>query len=61
MASNAALRAWADMARTLDVQTIAPQHGALFRGEMVGRFYDWVSQLECGVDLMVSNYRVPAR
>jgi flavorubredoxin len=62
MASNRALRAWADMVRTLDVQMIAPQHGALFRGEaMVQRLLDWLSGLECGIDLMADSFRVPTR
>ncbi|MBX3252002.1 MAG: FprA family A-type flavoprotein [Myxococcales bacterium] len=62
MASNRALRAWADMVRELDVAMIAPQHGALFRGEaMVQRFLDWISHLECGVDVMGHSYRVPPR
>lgn len=61
MASSSMLRAWADMVRGLDVEIIAPQHGALFRGkEMVGRFVDWCAQLECGIDLMASQLRVPA-
>lgn len=61
MASAKALRAWVTMVRTLDVELIAPQHGALFRGkELVGRFLDWCESLECGVDLMPAAYRVPA-
>jgi flavorubredoxin len=61
MASNAVLRAWVAMVRTLDVETIAPQHGALFRGrEMVGRFLSWCEGLACGADLMQDLYRVPA-
>ncbi|HJL15934.1 MAG TPA: MBL fold metallo-hydrolase [Sandaracinaceae bacterium LLY-WYZ-13_1] len=62
MASNRAMRLWADMVRELDVQIIAPQHGAFFRGpEMVGRFIDWCAGLECGVDLMGEVFRVPGR
>lgn len=62
MASRAALRAWVRMARELDVEVIAPQHGAYLRGpEMVGRFYDWLESLECGVDLMADAYRLPVR
>lgn len=53
MASRRALQAWTRRARALDVEILAPQHGALFRGkELVGRFYDWADQLECGVDLL---------
>lgn len=39
MASNRAMRAWADMVRGLDIEIIAPQHGAYFQGrKMVTRF-----------------------
>lgn len=60
MQSNRALRAWTKMARSLDVEIIAPQHGQLFRGkEMVHRFYDWCDTLECGIDVMEGVYKVP--
>jgi flavorubredoxin len=60
MASGAVLSAWAAMVRTLDVEVIAPQHGACFRGrELVRRFVDWCDGLECGIDLMLDGYRVP--
>jgi flavorubredoxin len=62
LASRKAIRAWVGMVRTLDVETIAPQHGALFRGrEVSGRFLDWLSGLECGVDLIPERYLVPER
>ena len=52
MASNRVLRAWADMVRGLDIEMIAPQHGAYFRGkEMVGQFRAWCAGLPAGVDL----------
>ena len=61
MAANRAMKAWAAMARTLDIEIIAPQHGALFRGkEQVNRFIDWCDGLACGVDL-IDGYRVPGR
>lgn len=60
MANNRAMRLWADMARTLDIECIAPQHGALFRGkDMAKRFIDWAGALECGTDVL-DTYRVPA-
>lgn len=60
MGSNAAMRAWARMARTLDIEIIAPQHGAYFAGKsMVARFIDWVEGLKCGIDLMEGIYKVP--
>lgn len=61
MSSNKAMRAWAAMARTLDIDVIAPQHGAFFRGPaMVQRFIDWCETLQCGVDLLPDVFRVPA-
>ena len=61
MQSNRALRAWARMARTLDVEIIAPQHGLLFRGkQMVNTFYEWCEQLACGIDVMETIYQVPS-
>lgn len=61
MVSNRALRAWARMVRTLDIETIAPQHGAMFVGKaMATRFIDWCESLECGIDVMEDVFRVPA-
>ena len=60
MVSNKVLRLWASMVRGLDIQMIAPQHGAPMVGAAVGEFIDWVEQLECGIDLFgAANYRVP--
>ncbi|MBK7861252.1 MAG: MBL fold metallo-hydrolase [Archangiaceae bacterium] len=57
MASNRAMRRWATMASKLDIEVIAPQHGALFRGKpMVKRFIEWCAALECGSDLIDQFY-----
>lgn len=62
MSGNRAMRAWARMARTLDIECIAPQHGAVFRGrELVKRFIDWAEELQCGVDLLPEAWKVPTR
>ena len=59
MASNKALRYWADMVRGLDIEMIAPQHGAFFRGkEMVHQFVDWCAGLPAGIDLL-PPFRIP--
>ena len=59
MAGNKALRAWVAMVRQLDIETIAPQHGAVFRGKpMVARFLDWCDGLEVGLDLL-QPYQLP--
>ena len=53
MASRRAMRVWVRSARQLDIETIAPQHGALFRGkELVNRFLEWSDGLACGSDLL---------
>ena len=61
MASNKVCRLWADMVRKMDVEMIVPQHGRPFVGRaMINAFLDWISQLECGMDLMGSaDYALP--
>jgi flavorubredoxin len=60
MCSRVVMRAWANMVRPLDIEMIAPQHGALFRGkDMVRRFIDWCAGLECGVDLIAPKFKIP--
>lgn len=61
MTSRRVMRAWADMVRPLDIEIIAPQHGAYFRGKaLVQRFIDWCAQLECGIDLITPTFKVPS-
>ena len=60
MTSNVVMRAWAEMVSTLDIEAIAPQHGALFVGrDRVKRFVDWCAELQCGIDLAGDAYQVP--
>lgn len=62
MVSNEAMKPWAKMVRELDIEIIAPQHGALFRGkDKVNRFIDWMEGLQCGLDIMQDIYKVPPR
>ncbi len=61
MVANRIMRAWADMVRPLDIEIIAPQHGALFKGkDMVRRFIDWCADLQCGVDVITPVFKMPA-
>lgn len=61
MASNSVMKAWANMIRDLDIEIIAPQHGALFKGkESVKQFIDWCETLQCGVDIMASKFKLPS-
>ncbi|MGC9397755.1 MAG: MBL fold metallo-hydrolase [Anaerolineae bacterium] len=60
IASGEVLRRWAEMVRPLEIETIAPQHGAMLVGkENVERFIAWVKELKCGLDLMKDIYRLP--
>ena len=62
MVSNRILSAWVRMVRGLDIETIAPQHGAMIRGiDNVQRFLDWCETLECGIDLMTERLRLPVK
>lgn len=61
MTSGKVLKAWVDMVRTLDIETIAPQHGAILKGRpIVTRFLAWCEGLECGIDLIMDTFKVPA-
>ncbi len=56
------MRQWVTMVRELDIETIAPQHGAVFHGrELVGKFLDWCEGLSCGLDNLADIYHVPPR
>jgi flavorubredoxin len=60
MVSNKLLRLWANMARTLPIHMIVPQHGAPLAGPAVKEFIDWIGTVDCGVDhLTQANYTVP--
>lgn len=61
MSGGNAMRMWAGLVRELDIEMIAPQHGALFRGKaMCERFIDWMDKLACGVDLL-QPYVLPTK
>jgi flavorubredoxin len=60
MPSTKALKMWVKMVKTLDVEIIAPQHGAIFPNRSLAeKFIDWVDSLECGADLMGDEFVVP--
>lgn len=56
MASNAVVRRWCSIVSRLNPDMIAPQHGAIYRGESVKAFLGWLSELRCGVDLIDQYY-----
>ncbi|MBP1911814.1 oxygen-binding di-iron domain-containing protein [Thermococcus stetteri] len=52
MASNRAVKAWLNRVRHLEVEAILPQHGAIIPKRYIPRFYDFLENLKCGVDLL---------
>ena len=61
MSSRKVCQYWANMIRPLDIEWMVPQHGRPFKGKkLIHQFLDWISALECGVDVMTQdNYRLP--
>lgn len=61
MPTTKALKMWVNTVRQLDIEIIAPQHGAVFGNrELVGKLIDWVDGLQCGADLMGDSFEIPA-
>ena len=61
MVSQKVLRLWVNMARTLPIEMIVPQHGAPLVGDAIPEFLAWIGDLSCGVDhLTQANCAVPA-
>ena len=48
---------WLETIADLEIDMIAPQHGPVYRGAAVREFLDWLSDLQCGIDLMHSGGR----
>ena len=60
MNSNQVCRYWANMVAKVPIDMIVPQHGRAFIGKAVPQLIRWISELQCGIDLMTeANYRVP--
>lgn len=51
--SAKALKIWLNTIKDLDIEIIAPQHGAIFPNRyMVKKLLQWLDTLECGLDIM---------
>ncbi len=51
MPSNQAKRVWLERVRELDIEILAPQHGRMFKGDDVNRFFDWFDALQVGIGI----------
>jgi flavorubredoxin len=56
MTSGTACRKWADVVSRLDIEMIAPQHGAVFRRDHVEPFLSWFGRMKCGIDFIDELY-----
>jgi len=62
MPTNKGYQYWANMVEQLDIEIIAPQHGAIYKGkENVKKFIDWVRDTQCGLDIMEDTYKLPTK
>ena len=57
MGSNQAVTGFLDKLKGLEIKAILPQHGAIFRGEEIERYIDWISHLPVGVDYLYAAER----
>jgi flavorubredoxin len=49
MGSNSAKRDWCERAAKLSIDMLCPQHGAIYKGEDVMRFINWLDELHVGI------------
>ncbi|MCE9572674.1 MAG: MBL fold metallo-hydrolase [Deltaproteobacteria bacterium] len=49
MGSNEARRDWCERAAAMPIDLLCPQHGAIYRGQDVGRFINWFGELDVGL------------
>jgi flavorubredoxin len=49
MPSNRAKNDWIRRVRDLDIEMLAPQHGAIYTGDNIKRFLDWFEEFEVGI------------
>ncbi|MCD6363738.1 MAG: MBL fold metallo-hydrolase [Synergistetes bacterium] len=56
MVSGKACKKWVDIVSQRKIDMIAPQHGAVMKGESVKEFLRWFSNLTCGVELIDEIY-----
>ena len=61
IASSKVIKLYLNMVRKLDIEVVAPQHGAIFRGkELIEKLFNWLESLPCGVDLLTQeDYQIP--
>ncbi|WP_353683552.1 MBL fold metallo-hydrolase [Thermodesulfovibrio sp. 3907-1M] len=58
LASNSVVKKYLERVSRLNIDVIAPQHGAIiYKKEHIQRFFNWLSGLRCGVDIADEFYK----
>lgn len=57
MVSNSVCRRYIERVSRYDIEMIAPQHGAIFKRDQIKSFWDWLSGLRCGIDIINEIYK----
>lgn len=48
------------MVKKLDIELIAPQHGAIIKGKNnIEKFYSWLENIELDIDTNKIQYEIP--
>ncbi|HIP75194.1 MAG TPA: MBL fold metallo-hydrolase [Thermococcus paralvinellae] len=58
MSSSKALRAWVRTVKNIDINMIAPQHGAILEGKNIEKFLNWLYNLEVGIDVYEHLFKI---
>jgi len=59
--TKVAIARWVKTVAQLDIEILAPQHGAIFPNrDLVLRYIDWVSTVECPLDRDQESYPIPS-
>ncbi len=58
MNSAGILKKWVSMVSKYDIALIAPQHGAVYRGDAVSDFLKYLETLKCGTDFIDELYKL---
>ena len=57
MSSNRAVQGFVRKVEGLPIKGLLPQHGSIFRGDEVSKFFRWLEQLPVGVDYLYGGTR----
>jgi len=58
MSSNRAVLGFIRKVEGLQIRGLLPQHGSIFRGDEVGKFFRWLEQLPVGVDYLYGGAKL---